>query len=875
MVIIMSKLFLYEKIREAKKYIKSPEVPDFILDNITTKFELRDYQYETISDTILLMDNPQIQVDNNHLLFHMATGSGKTLIMVMMILYYYSKGYRNFLFFTQQTSVVVKTKMNFTNNQSSKYLFADNIVIDGENVNINVVNNFEGANPKDINIVFQTTAGLHSSLFFVKENSLTINDFEREKIVLIADEAHKLNAATKRLSNTDSEIEKTWEYTITRILNANNDNKLLEFTATANLKHPNIRDKYRDKVVFDFPLEKFREAGYTKEFNNFSSNVDKWTRSLQALIMSQYRKLMFNSHNIYSKPIVMLKSLRIKDSLEFYEEFYEKLGKLSSTEIIEIKNANQNENNFLNNAFMFFEEINLSIESLVEMIKLDFSQEHALLMNGSSTEDDVIYNIAASLDEPTNHHRIIFTVDKLNEGWDVLGLFDIVRLLETRQGGPSGTPSPFTISEAQLIGRGARYFPFKFEENQDEFKNKYRNDIHNPEAVCETLLFHSINDSRYINELKKALQETGFEPKTKVEINHKLKKQFKQSDVYQKGFIFVNERKEKNRTNIESLPATLKSKVFTQICSTSSVRNEALFGRSESRSNKIALPPLRLKNIDQNILFSALRKNHSTLPFNRLKLLFPNIKSQHEFLTSPNYLGDISIIFYVEEGDVPSRDDLLKATMKVLESIKDYIRKTNVLFEGTKEFKAKPIYEVIKDKTSMISHYRLDGGSYGEGISQSDLKVPDEFRVKLEDKSWYAFEDNFGTSEEKKFVSYFNSIILELEEKYDDVFLIRNERFFELYSFDDGERFEPDYIVILNKKEQDFSDYLCLFVEPKGEHLLETDKWKENFLLSLEKESVPIITFKDDTNYKIFGAPFFNNTKTKEEFVNYFSRKIL
>ena len=31
-----------------------------------------------------------------------------------------------------------------------------------------------------------------------------------------------------------------------------------------------------------------------------------------------------------------------------------------------------------------------------------------------------------SLEDPSNPYRIIFTVDILNEGWDVLNLFDIV-----------------------------------------------------------------------------------------------------------------------------------------------------------------------------------------------------------------------------------------------------------------------------------------------------------------------------------------------------------------------------------------------------------------------------------------------------------------
>ncbi|WP_155486545.1 hypothetical protein, partial [Vibrio campbellii] len=66
-----------------------------------------------------------------------------------------------------------------------------------------------------------------------------------------------------------------------------------------------------------------------------------------------------------------------------------------------------------------------------------------------------------SLEDSDNEIRAIFAVDKLNEGWDVLNLFDIVRLYDTRnKWGKTAT------QEAQLIGRGARYCPFKVEDEQ-------------------------------------------------------------------------------------------------------------------------------------------------------------------------------------------------------------------------------------------------------------------------------------------------------------------------------------------------------------------------------------------------------------------------
>ena len=53
----------------------------------------------------------------------MATGSGKTLVMAGLIIYLYEQGYRNFLFFVNSTNIIEKTRDNFFNTTSSKYLF--------------------------------------------------------------------------------------------------------------------------------------------------------------------------------------------------------------------------------------------------------------------------------------------------------------------------------------------------------------------------------------------------------------------------------------------------------------------------------------------------------------------------------------------------------------------------------------------------------------------------------------------------------------------------------------------------------------------------------------------------------------------------------
>ncbi|HCM20092.1 MAG TPA: hypothetical protein DIC46_04805, partial [Porphyromonadaceae bacterium] len=75
-------------------------------------------------------------------------------IMAGLILYLYEKGYRHFLFFVNSTNIIEKTKDNFLNTLSSKYLFAENISFSDNQVSIREVENFQNALSDDINISF-------------------------------------------------------------------------------------------------------------------------------------------------------------------------------------------------------------------------------------------------------------------------------------------------------------------------------------------------------------------------------------------------------------------------------------------------------------------------------------------------------------------------------------------------------------------------------------------------------------------------------------------------------------------------------------------------------------------------------------------------
>ncbi len=247
----MLEQFLHEQLEIAFNFgIPKPEMPDSITQNLNPEFELRPYQEDAYASFIHYFNNDLPNKEKPlHLLFNMATGSGKTLIMAGLILYLYEKGYRNFLFFVNSTNIIEKTKDNFLNPRSAKYLFSENIYFEGEHIEVTEVENFEGIHEKSINICFTTIQKLHSDLTAEKENALTFEDFAKKKIALLADEAHHMNVQT-RAQQLELELEEqkpSWENTVENIFNANPNNLLLEFTATHDYETPAIVDKYRKR----------------------------------------------------------------------------------------------------------------------------------------------------------------------------------------------------------------------------------------------------------------------------------------------------------------------------------------------------------------------------------------------------------------------------------------------------------------------------------------------------------------------------------------------------------------------------------------------------------------------------------------------------
>lgn len=834
----------------AKRTLAQVDLPIWISDNLKPGFGQRPYQIEAFKRYIYL-DKEDLEEKPRkpyHLLYNMATGSGKTLIMAGLMLHLYQKGYRNFLFFVNSNNIIQKTKDNFLNPQASKYLFNNKIVIDGKEVLIKEIDNFEEADNQNINLKFTTIQQLHVDLNNTKENSITYEDFKDKKLVLIADEAHHLVAGTK-----SGNLFGSWEDTVKKIHDSNFENILLEFTATIDTDTAELVKHYQDKVIFKYDLAEFRKDKYSKEINLIRSLYDEQDRIIQALILNLYRQELATSNNINLKPVILFKAKRtIKESEQNKENFHKLIDKFSVAMVEKIQKTSTV--SIVQKAFRFFEAKGISANEIVKRIQANFRLENCLSANNDAEaeQNQILLN---TLEDENNPIRAVFAVQKLNEGWDVLNLFDIVRLYEGRDG-KDGKPGKTTLSEAQLIGRGARYFPFVIEDIStgsvsDKFTRKFDYDISNDLKTLEELYYHTKEDSRYISELKRALIDTGIyeDDANLVQLNLFLKPEFKKTDFYRDGQVFFNKKVPKSFDNIKSfVDLGVKKTNYRHTLSLGVGRmSSAFFEMEPTQSNDevIKTKDVKLTDIPKNTIRFALSQN-PFFYFDSLSHYFPRVGSLSNFIDSNDFLSGLGITFSGTANRLKeiSHFDYLQALNGLLQSIEADIKRNSTEYEGS-EFIKEPIHKVFKDKE--IKVYK-------------DSERSDGQETLVASEPWYAYNANYGTSEEKKFVELFARRLEGLNQKFEDIYLIRNER--EIKIFDKlGRAFEPDFLLFCKQRDGEQMTFQ-VFIEPKGNHLLGHDKWKEDFLKEIRTEQKTIKIHTD--TYLITAVPFYNYNNENE-----------
>ncbi|GAA7893378.1 DEAD/DEAH box helicase family protein [Helicobacter pylori] len=772
-------------------------------------------------------------------MFEMATGSGKTLVMAGLILECYKQGYQNFIFFVNSTSILEKTKLNFIDSVSSKYLFSENITINDENTEIKSINNLNESQASTINIYFSTIQGLFSLFTKAKENAISIEDLKDQKLVFLADEAHHLNTETKKkLSDAEFSEKHNWESVVKLALEQNKDNLLLEFSATIP-NEKSVEDKYKNLKVITYTLKEFSEDKFCKNIYSLSyENKELETRFLGACVSSLYKELLAQHHNIENfKPCILFKSERIEDSKENQERFNAFLENLSPLDLENFFNYSRNA--FFKDAKNFFDKQHYT-PNLAALLQTKFKKSVQINTNNEKELEKSML-LLNSLEDRQNPKRVIFSVDKLNEGWDVLNLFDIVRL-------KNKASQKDTTKDAQLIGRGARYYPFSYNDlkpSQIEFHQR-KFDLFNPLSALERLDCHAIYDSEFIAKLNNELQDLGL-----GFVNEKQTIPLTPTKRFKCYYASNTKNKNKNLFNKDYTDHVIvKLQSLHVPLFAFNVREKKVDFKEENKGDTTYYIPHTLDKIPLNYFLKAL--NLKNLDFKTLKKAFKKHAFNNKVGFIERYISPLKTNFHKNQK-FDDNKILLKLAVYIIENLKDTLLKE-------------------QDKYDVSALELKEFETHNKSLSASELEKGIPFY------EWLLFKDmrKLDSDLEREFLGFINDNKEVLDKKFKEWCVLRNDHFAELKVFCNIENspyyaqgFEPDFILFAQTHSDEFLGFTC-YVEAKGGHLKHSNAWKEEFLEMLENATLKSHNKKLDLK----GLPFFtlNNSVVNEKFNTAFNQ---
>jgi len=403
-------------------------------------------------------------------------------------------------------------------------------------------------------------------------------------------------------------------------------------------------------------------------------------------------------------------------------------------------------------------------------------------------------------------------------------------------------------------------------------KRKFDDDINNELRILEELFFYSINDSRYIDELKRELKKDGYIRDDREFKTFDIKKSFKESDYYKIIKIWENKQIDNPNRKKTSLEEIKDEFINPYVAKGNVLREEVVdFSKEEKQIRENAIDKkwtpnfsILVKDIEKHIFRKAIniiaKDDNSVCRFNSLSQEL-NIKSIDD-LQKDEFLGNFKITAILNKDQ--NYDNLPNS--EKLDMVLDFLNivfcklKENISPKiGTTEFYPRKIEDVFREpKTKVIDISKLN-----DSISTEN--------------DWYILDGFAGTSEEKGLVDFIEDQIQDLKSKYAEVFLLRNEEVYKIYDFDKGIGFQPDYILFLKDK-SDKNLYYQVFIEPKGTQFLGFDNtfktghdgWKETFFEKItEKFGKENILKAENNKYYLIGLPFYssgNNTNFETEY---------
>ena len=428
--------------------------------------------------------------------FEMATGSGKTYLIGANINYLRSKGIKNFLILTPNTTVYHKTIKNFDLN-NTKCIFNGNLnfkynLITGEDYT-GRSNSYDSQIDTNI-FVFniqkffdritgdKTESGLkikraweQGALRDNHGNSISLHDFlVNKELTIITDEAHHYQQ--KKSSDVIKDLKPIY---------------VLEFTATA------VEDglwRRKQKIIYKYSINRYINDKFGKKIRALGHSTPELEKTnkedltpadkekiILSLLIHQLKKKALGGQ----KSILLIRARNQTTHADKVAEFLKEELPYDDSLIEEIFNQVIIDEKY--DIMHLIKEYIPTVNEFKQEIKKLKNKIITYHINSSSEENDAFENIE------TNDVEVVVQLKRAEEGWNVDTVYTIL-ILNYNQ-------SNIKTYVKQLIGRGLR-LP---KEKREDFKDPFKEQTEVLHVVCEK----GNNFSQFIDQIKTELELSG------------------------------------------------------------------------------------------------------------------------------------------------------------------------------------------------------------------------------------------------------------------------------------------------------------------------------------------------------------------------------
>ena len=337
----------------------------------------------------------------------------------------------------------------------------------------------------------------------------------------------------------------------------------------------------------------------------------------------------------------------------------------------------------------------------------------------------------------------------------------------------------------------------------------------------------------------------------RIEKKFNIKRDFAESPFFKNVKIWKNEQienPERKQKTVDYLKENLELKFDLESLG---IREQEIdFDKEDSDTERLNINDVNKKTItkaikefEKHIFDKAVniksKKQSSLLRFESLQQEI-DIESMEDFRTK--LIGDLKIKLVTVKSsfDEITNKEKLEVLLKALDMIFAELKQHINPHKGT-EFEAYSLADFFSEEVR-------------KNVKRDEHSQRLEDELKYED--WYVVDQFYGTSEEKGLIEFIKDTIINLQNKYKEVYLLRNEEQYKIFDFNTGQGFQPDFILFLKDKT---NLHYQVFVEPKGDNLLQKDEWKNLFLKEItEKYSKKKVLKIEGKEYNLIGLPLFN-----------------